>query len=145
MDDMSGNYEDKVINCQDCNQEFVFTAGEQAFYDQKGFSAPPKRCKTCRDRRKTAPDGGGGGGGGGARAPRGTSRIEVEERPARLFRPREGERSTGGGDRGGGAGGGNKMRVSVKCSDCGDETTVPFQPAEGRPVYCRDCYQKRRG
>jgi len=28
------------------------------------------------------------------------------------------------------------------CSDCGQETEVPFKPAENRPVYCRDCYQK---
>lgn len=30
------------------------------------------------------------------------------------------------------------------CSDCGEECEVPFKPAEGRPVYCRDCYQKHR-
>jgi len=32
----------------------------------------------------------------------------------------------------------------VICADCGKETEVPFKPAEGRPVYCRDCYQKHR-
>jgi CxxC-x17-CxxC domain-containing protein len=31
------------------------------------------------------------------------------------------------------------------CSDCGAECEVPFKPTEGRPVYCRDCWQKRRG
>jgi len=31
------------------------------------------------------------------------------------------------------------------CSDCGAETEVPFKPTEGRPVYCRECFQKRRG
>ena len=30
------------------------------------------------------------------------------------------------------------------CSDCGQETEVPFKPIEGRPVYCRDCYQKHK-
>jgi CxxC-x17-CxxC domain-containing protein len=30
------------------------------------------------------------------------------------------------------------------CSDCGAETKVPFQPEEGRPVYCRECFQKHR-
>lgn len=30
------------------------------------------------------------------------------------------------------------------CSDCGVETEVPFKPIEGRPVYCRDCYQKHK-
>ncbi|MHA1982949.1 MAG: CxxC-x17-CxxC domain-containing protein [Candidatus Hodarchaeales archaeon] len=30
------------------------------------------------------------------------------------------------------------------CGDCGNECEVPFVPQEGRPVYCRDCFQKRR-
>ncbi|MBI4127970.1 MAG: hypothetical protein HY459_02770 [Parcubacteria group bacterium] len=30
------------------------------------------------------------------------------------------------------------------CSNCGAQTEVPFQPAEGRPVYCRDCFRKIR-
>jgi CxxC-x17-CxxC domain-containing protein len=33
---------------------------------------------------------------------------------------------------------------TVTCADCGAETTVPFEPREGRPVYCRDCYAKQR-
>lgn len=32
----------------------------------------------------------------------------------------------------------------TKCSDCGNECEVPFKPAEGRPVYCRDCYRKHK-
>lgn len=30
------------------------------------------------------------------------------------------------------------------CSDCGAKTQVPFKPTEGRPVYCRDCFQKHK-
>ncbi|HIQ49688.1 MAG TPA: DNA-directed RNA polymerase [Nanoarchaeota archaeon] len=30
------------------------------------------------------------------------------------------------------------------CSDCGKECTVPFKPKEGRPVYCRECFQKHK-
>jgi CxxC-x17-CxxC domain-containing protein len=26
------------------------------------------------------------------------------------------------------------------CAQCGKSTQVPFEPKEGRPVYCRDCY-----
>ena len=29
-------FEDKVLVCQDCGQEFVFTTGEQEFYHEKG-------------------------------------------------------------------------------------------------------------
>ncbi len=32
----------------------------------------------------------------------------------------------------------------VICSDCGAETEVPFKPIEGRPVYCKECYSKRK-
>lgn len=47
-------YEDKTLVCKDCNNEFVFTAGEQEFYAEKGFVNEPQRCKACRDARKTA-------------------------------------------------------------------------------------------
>jgi CxxC-x17-CxxC domain-containing protein len=39
---------------------------------------------------------------------------------------------------------GPREMFNVKCSDCGVETQVPFKPTEGRPVYCRDCYQKHK-
>lgn len=45
-------FEDKTLVCQDCGNEFVFTAGEQAFYKEKGLDNEPKRCKECRNRRK---------------------------------------------------------------------------------------------
>jgi len=30
------------------------------------------------------------------------------------------------------------------CAECGKETEVPFEPREGRPVYCSECYNKVR-
>jgi CxxC-x17-CxxC domain-containing protein len=33
---------------------------------------------------------------------------------------------------------------NVKCTNCGKDTQVPFQPAAGRPVYCRDCYMQKK-
>jgi len=47
----------------------------------------------------------------------------------------------GGGGRGGF---GPREMHKATCADCGKETEVPFKPTEGRPVYCRDCYAKRR-
>lgn len=32
---------------------------------------------------------------------------------------------------------------SAVCSECGKDTQVPFRPTPGKPVYCRDCFQKR--
>ncbi len=45
-------YEDKTIVCKECGNEFVFTAGEQEFYAEKGFENEPQRCKACRDAKK---------------------------------------------------------------------------------------------
>ena len=39
---------------------------------------------------------------------------------------------------------GPKQMYDAVCSECGAQTKVPFQPKEGRPVYCRDCYMKKR-
>jgi len=38
-----------------------------------------------------------------------------------------------------------RQLYSVKCADCGKQTQVPFKPTGDRPVYCRDCYMKKRG
>ena len=45
-------FNDKTLVCKDCGQEFVFTAGEQEFYAEKGFTNEPQRCKACRGARK---------------------------------------------------------------------------------------------
>jgi hypothetical protein len=43
-------YNDKNLTCADCGQEFVFTASEQDFYAQRGFTEP-RRCPRRRGRR----------------------------------------------------------------------------------------------
>jgi CxxC-x17-CxxC domain-containing protein len=37
-----------------------------------------------------------------------------------------------------------KVETRATCSQCGKETTVPFRPTQGRPVFCRECFQGRR-
>lgn len=52
--------------------------------------------------------------------------------------------------RGGGSGGrggfdrGPREMHKVTCSECGKETEVPFKPQDGRPVYCKECYEKHK-
>ncbi len=49
--------------------------------------------------------------------------------------------------RGGGGSGGSfqpRQMYKAKCSECGTDCEVPFKPTEGKPVYCRECYNKRR-
>ena len=33
-----------------------------------------------------------------------------------------------------------RIEVAVNCARCGETTTVPFYPSQGRPVYCRSCF-----
>ena len=41
-------FEDASLNCIDCATEFIWTAGEQAFFRDKDLLNPPKRCKECK-------------------------------------------------------------------------------------------------
>ena len=41
-------FEDKRLQCVDCGREFIFTAGEQAFFRQKLLTNEPKRCRQCK-------------------------------------------------------------------------------------------------
>lgn len=45
---------DKTLQCRDCGNDFIFTAGEQEFYDQKGLLNQPSRCSSCRQLRRAA-------------------------------------------------------------------------------------------
>lgn len=45
-------FEDKTLVCEDCSEEFIFSAEEQQFFDEKGFENLPKRCKPCREKKK---------------------------------------------------------------------------------------------
>lgn len=112
-------YQDKTVTCIDCKKDFVFTAGEQQFYERKGFRESPKRCKTCREERKN-------------RRP--------EEGAARP--PREGA-AEGKARSGPPEGRPQRELFEATCVACGSPARVPFRPQEGRPVYCRDCYAGR--
>ena len=45
-------YTDQVLTCADCGIDFVFSASEQEFFAQKGFTSAPKRCPSCRAQRR---------------------------------------------------------------------------------------------
>jgi CxxC-x17-CxxC domain-containing protein len=59
------NFADKTLKCRECGNDFVFTAGEQEFYQQKGLMNQPSRCASCRAARRNT-----SGGGRAERAPR---------------------------------------------------------------------------
>jgi CxxC-x17-CxxC domain-containing protein len=130
------DYSDKTISCIDCQAEFIHSATDQQRYAERGFTNEPKRCPTCRAKRKTQGGGSGGGGGGG-----------------RGYGGGGGGYGGGGGGYGGGGGGygggggsrAPKQFFPATCAECGKETEVPFKPSGDRPVYCRDCFKSRRG
>lgn len=92
-------FNDKTLVCKDCGAEFVFTASEQEFYAEKGFTNEPLRCKSCRQARKNA---------------------------------------NGNGGRG------QKEMYDAVCAECGAPCKVPFQPRNDKPVYCSECFSKKR-
>ena len=92
-------FTDRQIQCVECNNSFTFTAAEQEFFAEKGYTNEPKRCSPCRQAKKAER------GGGGSRS---------------------------------------SQRYPAVCAQCGKETEVPFEPRQGRPVYCSTCYSQVR-
>jgi len=99
-------YVDKTLECTDCGASFTFTASEQEFFADKGFTNEPKRCPDCRSARRVQR----------RRSPGSWGSYGYQER---------------------------QMYPAV-CASCGQDTQVPFEPKEDRPVYCSDCYAKVR-
>ena len=91
-------FADRVLTCVDCGGEFVFTAGEQAFFHERQFKNLPKRCRTCKEKRPVT-------------------------------------RGEGHGSA--------KQETAATCAGCGKETTLPFRPTQGRPVFCQECFKRK--
>ncbi len=89
-------FQDRHLICQDCGQDFTFTAGEQVFFFQRSFQHEPKRCKNCKAKRNQA--------------------LGLKVR--------------------------TRTETIAVCSQCGKSTTLPFKPTQGRPVFCRECFQQ---
>lgn len=52
------SYQDRTLTCQDCSSSFTFTADDQQYHREKGYTNEPKRCPNCRQSRRST---GGGG------------------------------------------------------------------------------------
>ena len=51
-------YTDRTLTCADCGTSFTFSADDQAYHAQKGFTNEPGRCPSCRAARRSAMRGG---------------------------------------------------------------------------------------
>jgi CxxC-x17-CxxC domain-containing protein len=96
---------DQTLVCRDCGREFIFTAGEQVFYAERGF-VPPTRCVSCRATRRAE------------RQQMGDAGQRQPSAPRQMY--------------------------PATCANCGRDTMVPFEPRSGRPVYCRECFERQR-
>ena len=47
-------FADRDVQCVDCGVMFVFSAGEQQFFEEKGFKNVPKHCRQCKEKRQGA-------------------------------------------------------------------------------------------
>ena len=73
---------DKVLKCVDCGNDFIFTAGEQLFFQDKQFKNDPKRCKQCKGKRSRS--------GGGVRSETRTKCSECGMETTVPFKPTQG-------------------------------------------------------
>ena len=55
-------FQDRTLTCVECNQSFIFSAEDQQFHAEKGYTNEPKRCPSCRQARRANSGGGFGGG-----------------------------------------------------------------------------------
>jgi len=101
----ASDFQDRSISCIDCGEQFVWSVGEQIFFNDKGLRNEPKRCKPCKQAK--------------------TQRL------AAISAARD-------------SGFRQRIEVTVTCAQCGQQTTVPFYPSQGRPVYCRSCFLAAR-
>ena len=110
-------FDDRSLICRDCGASFVFTSGEQQFYDRKGFTNVPSRCPDCRKS------------GGRSRG----SEYSSQSTWADSSTPEMGgfEREP-------------EQLFAAICSECGKPTRASAEILLGdSPVYCADCLAQR--
>ena len=116
------------IICQECDNAFIYTDAEREFRESRGLSRPVL-CPDCR---------------GKSRARRNGDLISMYNR-AESFDPFivSGDATANGHNRRKDRG--HRRQYTTTCAACGEQTQVPFIPRGDRPVYCRACYNARRG
>lgn len=115
------------IICSECDTAFLYTDAERAFRESRGLDRPTT-CPECRARERSR---------------RNDDLISLYNRTETfepfLFGKETQNGSTNGRTRE------TRALYSATCAQCGAETKVPFIPRGDRPVYCRTCYNARRG
>ena len=53
------NYVDRTLSCVECSQSFTFSADDQAYHADRGYTNEPKRCPDCRQAKRAQRNSGG--------------------------------------------------------------------------------------
>lgn len=128
------NQESIEKSCIVCETIFMLPGAERQFREERGLP-DPQACPECRSR---------------VRATRNADLLSLVgpngNGDSHPVRPSSGPRRNGG-PRGRHVTGGDgpSQRYPAVCAACGAETMVPFVPRGDRPVYCRDCFNARKG
>jgi CxxC-x17-CxxC domain-containing protein len=121
---------DQTRGCADCGAAFLIPAAEAGLYVERGLSLPT-RCPACRAKRRAERNG-----------------DLLQDRTQKLSRFGLNDHGTYGGvapPSNGPRPAQGPRRYGATCSRCGAQTTVPFEPRRGRAVYCKPCFEARRG
>ncbi len=110
--------DDFLIECVDCEDDFLFSVKDQEFYKQQGFE-DPKRCRGCRRARK--------------------NRTKTNSSRGNVYNQNRTQRN------GAVKANDNRPHWSIVCIDCNKQAMVPFEP-QG-PARCKRCHWnfKNRG
>ena len=112
-------------SCAVCGAEYAVTGAEQAFRSEHRLGAPTL-CPDCRSRQ---------------RAGRNAEIIAIYEKSANSDFSAPATPASRNGAKSHVRG----QLFTTVCDACGSETRVPFVPRGDRPVYCKDCFNARRG
>ncbi len=125
----SASLQSSMSTCAQCDTTFAYTSAEQVF--RRDHNLPrPVLCPTCRAAQRTARH-------SELRAPAERESVAGYGGRARDSTPR---RRGGGTEQSAGG-----RSYPATCATCGAGTRVPFVPSPDRPVYCRECFNARRG
>lgn len=118
-----------TLNCAQCGDHFVYSPAEKVFRRDHHL-ATPVLCPTCRSAQRSLRYGDQraaqeSGDATDLTSPGGANRVRRRSGAADHHLPARSHPAT--------------------CAACGAQTRVPFVPRADRPVYCRDCFNARRG
>ena len=114
------------IICQQCDEPFDYSDAEREFRQLRGL-ARPQLCPECRQRDRSRRNGD-------------LVNLYMRTESFDPFLVGDGMQATSNRP-------GRDVRTmyDAVCASCGEPTRVPFYPRGDRPVYCKDCFNARRG